>query len=104
MLALLLLATGSGKLAGAKSSRAIRDSLAVAPPAWRAIGAFEVLLVVGLVAGIWATPLGRAAAAGVVVLMLGAVAARVRAGGAQRNRGVGADAVVLFAAVVVAIA
>lgn len=103
LLALLLLMTGGGKLAGAASSHAIRESLSVPRRPWKAIGAFEALLVIGLVAGIWVHPLGRLAALGVVALMLGAIVARVRAGGQQRNRGVVADAVVLLLAVVAAV-
>lgn len=100
VLAVLLTATGGGKLAGAASSHTIRDSLAVPARAWRAIGAFEILVVIGLVAGIWLRPLGIVATAGVVVLMIGAIASRVRAGGRQRNSGVAADAVILIIAVI----
>jgi len=105
VLAALLIMTGSGKLASAASSRRIRDSLAVPASVWRAIGAFELVVVVGLVVGISVHTVGLVAAVGVVVLMIGAIATRIRAGGEQRKRGVPADAVLLLiAAVAVAIA
>jgi hypothetical protein len=103
-LALLLLSTGGGKLAGIKSSRQIRDSLGIGAGPWKAIGGAEILIVIGLLVGIWVVPVGLAATLGVIVLMLGAIAARVRAGGAQRRAGVAGDAVVLVLAVVAAIA
>jgi hypothetical protein len=107
LLAALLIATGGGKLAGAASSLAIRDSLHVPPDRWKAIGAAELALVVGLVAGIWLDPLGILGALGVVVLMIGAIVVRRRAGGAQQRSGIIADVAVLLiavAAVVVGVA
>ncbi|MGJ7440654.1 DoxX family protein [Aquipuribacter sp. MA13-6] len=96
LLAVLLLATGGGKVVGAASSHAIRDSLHVPPGRWRAIGAFEVAVVVALALGIWLQTWAVVGAAGVVVLMVGAVVTRVRAGGVQRRTGVPADLVVLL--------
>ncbi|WP_138733206.1 DoxX family protein [Modestobacter excelsi] len=104
VLALLLLSTGGGKLAGIKSSLQIRDSLHLGAGQWKAIGAAEILVVIGLVVGIWVPALGLAATIGVIVLMVGAIAVRVRAGGEQRSRGVPADAVVLAVGIVAAIA
>jgi hypothetical protein len=104
VLALLLLSTGGGKLAGIESSRQIRDSLHLGAGQWKAIGAAEIVIVVGLVVGIWVPPLGLAATIGVIILMVGAIAVRVRAGGEQRTRGVPADAVVLAVGVVAAVA
>jgi DoxX-like protein len=102
VLAALLAMTGGGKLAGATSSHRIRDSLAVPSNRWRAIGAFEILIVIGLVVGLWVQTVGLLAALGVVVLMIGAIATRVRAGGRQRNRGVIADAGLLVVAIIAA--
>lgn len=99
-LALLLTATGSGKLIGTSSSHEVRDSLGVPAPAWRVIGAFEVLLVIGLIIGVWLHPLGLIATIGVIVLMIGAITTRFRAGGRQRNAGVTADAVLLLVAAI----
>jgi hypothetical protein len=103
LLALMLVATSGGKLAGAASSRAIRDSLHVGATSWRVIGVFELILVVLLVVGIWVPVSGVVGAAGVVVLMIGAVVVRVRAGGEQRRTGVPADAVVGLVALAAAI-
>lgn len=96
LLGALLLTTGGGKLAGAASSHAIRDSLHVPAARWRAIGAFELLVVVALVLGIWLSPWAIVGGAGVVLLMVGALVTRVRAGGEQQRSGVQADAVVLL--------
>lgn len=99
LLALLLVATGGGKLAGAASSLAIRDSLHIPPGRWKAIGVAEMVLVVGLVGGIWLGPLGVLATFGVVVLMVGAIVSRRRAGGPEPRSGIVADAVILLVAV-----
>ncbi|TQL02202.1 DoxX family protein [Cellulomonas sp. SLBN-39] len=100
LLAALLLTTGGGKIAGSASSHAIRDSLHVPPGRWRAIGAFEGVVVAALVLGIWVPLAGVAAAGGVVLLMAGAIVTRLRAGGAQQRSGVTADVVVLLIALV----
>jgi hypothetical protein len=94
LLALLLATTGGGKLAGAASSHGIRDSLHIGAAPWRLIGVFELILVVVLVVGIWVPVSGAIGAAGAIALMVGAVIARVRAGGEQRRTGVPADIVV----------
>lgn len=103
LLGLMLVATGGGKLAGTASSRAIRDSLGIGATPWRAIGVFEMILVALLAAGIWAPVSGAVGATGVVVLMIGAIAVRVRAGGAQRRSGVFVDLVVAVVAVAAAV-
>lgn len=95
LLALLLAATGGGKLAGAASSVAIRDSLQVSASRWKAIGLFEYAIAVALVVGLWLPAVGIAGAVGVVVLMVGAIVTRVSAGGEQQKRGVQADAIIL---------
>ena len=98
ILALLLLATGGGKLTGAASSAVIRDSLGLSPATWRAIGVLEMLLVVGLLAGFVRPDAGRVALVGVCVLMVGALAARLRVGGTAQRSGIVADAIVLAVA------
>ncbi|WP_035834248.1 DoxX family protein [Jonesia quinghaiensis] len=95
ILALLLLSTGSGKLAGLASSHQIRDALHVSAPVWKMIGAFEIVVVVGLVAGAWLPQVGLFAAVGVILVMIGAITTRMRAGGSQRNAGVAVDIVIL---------
>ena len=79
-LALLFLATAAGKLTGQRASIAGRDHLAVAPVRWQQIGLLEVAGAAGVLIGLRLHPLGIAAAAGLVLLSLGAIATHVRAG------------------------
>jgi hypothetical protein len=79
LLAILLVSTSAGKVLQATSSLAIRDTLHLSGRTWRTIGALELLAVIGLVAGLWVPAAGVAASAGVVLLMVGALAARGRA-------------------------
>jgi len=102
LLALLLAATGGGKVAGAASSRGIRDGLRIGATPWRLIGVFELVLVVLLVVGIWVPAGAVVGAAGAIALMIGAVIARVRAGGDQRRIGIPSDIVVGVLAIVAA--
>jgi len=83
VLTLVLFAgSGVGKVVGAKISLEQRDALTVPPPLWRAIGALELLGVLGVlgawldVVPIW---LGEAAAVGFILLILGATGTRIRA-------------------------
>lgn len=48
--------------------------------AFRLIGALELAAAAGLVLGLWWSPLGIAAATGLVLLMVGAVGVHLRAG------------------------
>ncbi len=97
LLSVLLLITGGGKLLQATSSLAIRDSLHLSGRSWRAIGALEILAVIGLIIGVWVPAAGIAASAGVVLLMVGAVTARGRAHQRQASVYI-ADVVVLLIA------
>jgi uncharacterized membrane protein YphA (DoxX/SURF4 family) len=80
VLALMFLATAAGKLTGHAASVAIRDHLAIPAVRWRQIGLLEVAGAVGVLIGLALRPLGIAAAAGLVLLSLGAIATHVRAG------------------------
>jgi hypothetical protein len=80
VLALLFLATAAGKLTGHAASVAIRDHLAIPAVRWEQIGRLEVTGAVGVLIGLALRPLGIAAAAGLVLLSLGAIATHVRAG------------------------
>jgi uncharacterized membrane protein YphA (DoxX/SURF4 family) len=77
-LALLFLAAGAGKIAGAASSVSMQEHLAVPAPMWPAIGLLELAGAIGLVVGLAWSPLGVAAAAGLALLSIGAVASHVR--------------------------
>ena len=87
VLALLFLLTGSGKVLGLAFANTNRDRLGIHPAFWRATGLLEWAGAVGLIAGIWWWPIGLAAACGLALLMLGAIASRVRARLASRSNG-----------------
>lgn len=80
LLAILFTFASSIKLLGAPQSLAIRDHLGVTPVLWRVIGLLELAGVIGVLAGLaWAAPIGVAAAIGLALLSVGAVAFHVRA-------------------------
>jgi DoxX-like family len=78
VLAVSSAASGTAKLVGVKQLLTVRDRLGVPSRVWALIGLLEIAAAVGLVAGTWALPLGIAAAAGLVLLMIGALAAHAR--------------------------
>jgi hypothetical protein len=84
LLALLFLATAAGKLTGHTASISSRDHLLIAPVRWQQIGLLEVAGAIGVLIGLTLPPLGIAAAAGLVLLSLGAIATHVRAGDKPR--------------------
>jgi uncharacterized membrane protein YphA (DoxX/SURF4 family) len=79
VLALLFVATGAGKLFGAKASLEARDHFRMSPVLWRTIGSLEWAgaagLVVGLVTWDW---IAHAATVGLGLLMVGATITRLR--------------------------
>ncbi|MCW2796980.1 DoxX family protein [Nocardioides sp.] len=77
-LALLFIAAGAGKIAGARGSVSMRDHLGVPARWWLAIGLLEIAGAAGAVAGLAWTPLGVAAAAGLALLSVGAAVSHVR--------------------------
>ena len=79
VLTLLFLLTGAGKVLGLAFANQNRDRLGVHPTFWRVTGVLEWAGAVGLIAGIWWWPIALAAACGLALLMLGAIASRVRA-------------------------
>ena len=109
VLALLFLLTGSGKVLGLAFANQNRDRLGVHPTFWRVTGVLEWAGAVGLIAGIWWWPIGLAAACGLALLMLGAIASRVRAHRLKPTAGrtfaltVTGDGVVFVLAVVTAV-
>jgi uncharacterized membrane protein YphA (DoxX/SURF4 family) len=76
--AVLFLAAGSVKLAGAKQSLLERDHLGVSAPVWRAIGVLELAGVGGILVGLAVHVLAALAAAGLAALSVGAVASHIR--------------------------
>jgi DoxX-like family len=79
VLAVLFTFSSSIKLLGAPQSLAIRDHLGVTPTLWRVIGVLELAGVVGVLVGLAWAPIGVAAAIGLALLSVGAVAYHVRA-------------------------
>lgn len=79
LLAIAFLGAGGAKLAGAKQMRESAEHLGFSFPAYRGIGALEVAGAAGLLIGLAWAPLGIAAAAGLTLLMIGAVAFHLRA-------------------------
>jgi hypothetical protein len=80
ILALTFTATAAGKLTAHAASLAIRDHLGVPAIRWRQIGVLELAGAAGVLAGLALRPLGIAAAVGLGLLSLGAIATHVRAG------------------------
>jgi uncharacterized membrane protein YphA (DoxX/SURF4 family) len=87
LLAVVFTAAGVAKLAGEARTVHQADHLRVPRPAYRAIGALEVAGAVGLLVGLNVAGLGTAAAAGLAVLMTGAVGAHLRAGDSPADAG-----------------
>jgi hypothetical protein len=79
-LSLLFGVTAFGKLTSHGTSIELRDHHGVTAVRWRQIGALEVLGVAGLLIGLAAPAIGIAAAAGLAILSLGAIAVHVRDG------------------------
>lgn len=85
LLALVFLAAGSAKLAGHGLMLASADHLGIPRTGYRLIGVVDVAGAVGLVIGLWVPVLGMAAAAGLVLLTICAVAVHLRAGDSARD-------------------
>ena len=79
LLAALFTFSSSIKLLGVPKSLAIRDHLGVSPIQWRVIGALELAGVAGVLVGLVWAPIGIAAAIGLALLSIGAVAFHLRA-------------------------
>lgn len=79
LLAAAFLGSGGVKLVGAKQSLQIRDELRIDSRLWTALGGLEVVAAIGLLVGLVVPYLGIAAAAGLALLMVGAIGAHARA-------------------------
>ena len=80
VLALAFGMSGAQKVAGAKTALDHADHFGMSHNTYRVIGVLEVLAAIGLLVGLAVWPLNVAAAAGLVLLMIGAVITHVRAG------------------------
>jgi hypothetical protein len=80
LLAALLATLGTAKIFAVPPMRAAAAHVGFSTSAYRAIGTLELAAAVGLVVGRSFEILGIASASGVILLMIGAVMAHVRAG------------------------
>jgi hypothetical protein len=78
LLAALFTFSASIKLLGVAKSLEIRDHLGVKPLQWRLIGVCELAGVAGVLVGLLWAPIGIAAAIGLALLTIGAIAYHVR--------------------------
>lgn len=79
LLAALFTFAASIKLLSVARSLAIRDHLGVSRLQWRLIGALEIVGVAGALVGLAWPPMGIAAAIGLALLSIGAIAFHLRA-------------------------
>jgi DoxX-like family len=79
LLAALFTFAASIKLLGVSQSLAIRDHLGVMPVHWRLIGILELAGVAGVLVGLAWPPIGIAAAIGLALLSIGAIAFHIKA-------------------------
>lgn len=86
VLAALFLFAGGGKLAGVKQQEEAREHFGISPSRWRLIGCLELAGAIGVLVGLFALgPIGLAAAAGLTLTAIGAIATHVRAGDAPKE-------------------
>ncbi|WP_165310790.1 DoxX family protein [Microbacterium protaetiae] len=78
LLAAMFLFSGYRKLRVGEPLVAEADHLRIPVPAYRLIGVPEMLGAAGLIAGIWWPVLGMAAAAGLLLLLVGAIGSHLR--------------------------
>ncbi|MFG1935178.1 DoxX family protein [Mycobacterium sp. NPDC048908] len=101
LLAALFTFAASIKLLGVRQSLAVRDHLGVAPLQWRLIGVCELVGVAGVLVGLIWPPLGIAAAIGLVLLSIGAIAFHLRASDGAKDMAAAVVGLILAAAAAV---
>jgi uncharacterized membrane protein YphA (DoxX/SURF4 family) len=79
LLAAICLVPAAGKLTGQPKMRQSARHFGIPWPRYRLIGVAELAAAVGVLAGLWWHPLGLAAAAGMALLLIGAVITHRRA-------------------------
>ena len=77
--------TGSAKLVAVPTMRAKAEHVGFSVSAYRGIGLLEVLAVVGLIVGAFVPVIGALAAAGLLLLLGGAIVAHLRTGDGIRE-------------------
>jgi hypothetical protein len=80
VLAAIFLLLGAAKLAAVPAMRQAAAHVGMTTTHYRLLGALEVAAAAGLLAGLRITALGAAAAAGLILLMAGAVVVHLRSG------------------------
>ena len=85
LLVLAFAALGSAKLAAAPAMRARAEHVGFSVSAYRRIGFLEVLAVIGLLIGAFVPVIGALAAAGLLMLLGGAILAHLRNGDGIRE-------------------
>jgi hypothetical protein len=80
VLSLLYAIGGVGKLLGARQQVKTAEHLGIPWARYRLIGVAEVAASIGLLIGLAVVPIGVAAAVGLILLMAGALAFRIRVG------------------------
>ncbi|MGP3950169.1 DoxX family protein [Streptomyces sp. 7N604] len=74
----LFIVAGGVKVIGLRQSLAVRDHFGMAPGVWRAVGLLESAGGIGVLLGIKVTFLGLLALSGLALVMVGAIATRLR--------------------------
>lgn len=85
LLVVAFAALGSAKLAAAPAMRAKAEHVGFSVSAYRRIGFLEVLAVIGLLLGAFVPVIGALAAAGLLVLLGGAIVTHLRNGDGIRE-------------------
>jgi uncharacterized membrane protein YphA (DoxX/SURF4 family) len=85
LLAAVCLLPAAGKLTGQPKMRQSAAHFGILWPRYRLIGVAELAAAAGILIGLWWHPLGLAAAAGMAVLLLGALVTHRRAGDSAKE-------------------
>src|ERR1700750_2223701 len=85
LLAAACLLPAAGKLTGQPKMRQSAAQCVIPCPRSRLIGVAELAAAAGILIGLWWHPLGLAAAAGMALLLLGAIVAHRRAGDSAKE-------------------
>lgn len=85
LLVVAFAATGFAKLVAVPAMRAKAEHVGFSIAAYRRIGLLEVLAVIGLIVGAFVPLIGAMAAAGLVLLLAGAIIAHLRNGDGIRD-------------------
>jgi uncharacterized membrane protein YphA (DoxX/SURF4 family) len=85
LLAVLCLLPAAGKLLGLPKMRQSAEHFGIGWPRYRLIGVAELAAAAGILIGLWWHPLGVAAAAGMALLLLGALITHRHAGDSAKE-------------------